>query len=136
MSLDLNKCSPQLRDKILKQIANEDSIKASGADPKQAVCDKPLGKNEGEKRNTESVSGRSKVSITSFRRRLCDPDGLCGKYALDCCRYAGFLRDDTAAEISYSISQVKVKTKEEERTEITIRPEFDAPNHPPQILTP
>src|SRR4051812_9263623 len=47
----------------------------------------------------EGYSGRVLVRITSYRRHLLDPDNLCAKYFLDCCRYAGILRDDSPEEI-------------------------------------
>lgn len=67
-------------------------------------------------------TGRVSVRIISHRRRLCDPDGLVGKWFLDAARYARLIREDDAASITYEISQVKVKTKEEEGTEIIITP--------------
>lgn len=65
-------------------------------------------------------SGRLAVVVTSFRRRLLDEDNLAIKWHLDALRYAGILRDDSPAEISVKACQQKVKTKDEERTEILI----------------
>lgn len=62
-----------------------------------------------------------KVSVRSFRTRLLDPDNLCVKFHLDGLRYAGVIRDDTAKDIILEVSQVKVKTKVEEQTEIVIQ---------------
>jgi len=84
--------------------------------PERAVRHESLGQEARE----ESHSGRVSVRVTSYRRRLLDPDNLCPKYFVDACRYAGFIRDDTAEEIEFTVGQVKVKAKEEERTEITI----------------
>lgn len=64
--------------------------------------------------------GRVFVRVTSVRKRLLDPDNLCEKYHLDCCRYAGLLRDDTEAEISLKTDQRKARKGEEEHTEIQI----------------
>lgn len=83
---------------------------------KQIVRNEPLA----EVKRKEAHSGRVSVVIKSYRRRLTDPDNLCGKFFLDCCRYAGFLRDDTAAEIDFSITQEKVKRKEDEKTTVEI----------------
>ncbi len=88
---------------------------------KRPVRDAALAEGEGEK----GYTGRVSVRITSFRRRAIDPDNLCGKYALDCLRYSGILRDDRAAEIEFSTAQKKVARKEEERTEIEISPVGD-----------
>lgn len=95
-----------------------DSGKASGAKPESAVLNEPLAKACGE----ESYPTRFAISIVSFRTRLCDPDNLVGKYFVDALRYEELVPDDTAEIVDYHISQRKVKTKQEERTEITITP--------------
>lgn len=64
--------------------------------------------------------GRVSVVVTSYRRRLLDEDNLCEKFHVDCCRYAGILSSDAPDKTSIQVRQVKVKTKEEERTEIEI----------------
>lgn len=63
---------------------------------------------------------RVQLSIVSFRRRLIDPDNLCPKYFIDCLRYAGIIPNDREEDITLQVSQVKVKTKAEERTELEI----------------
>lgn len=85
--------------------------------PKPAVCDGALAKAGGEAKD----AGRISVHVKSYRSRLIDPDNLCAKWFVDCLRYCGLLRDDTAKDITFSISQEKVK-KGEERTEIEIIP--------------
>lgn len=60
------------------------------------------------------------VRVTSYRRRLLDEDNLCEKFHVDCCRYAGILSSDAPDKTHITVSQVKVKTTAEERTEITI----------------
>lgn len=86
--------------------------------PKRATIHESLGKEEGK----ASHSIRLLVRVTSFRRRLLDTDNLTPKYFVDCLRYCGILSDDTEAEIDLRISQKKVSSKEEERTEIEIEP--------------
>jgi len=78
--------------------------------------DAPLEKGEVQK----GGSGKIHVRVTSVRSRLADPDGLCEKYVLDCCRYAGFLPDDSAAHITLETTQRKATKGEEEHTEIVI----------------
>jgi len=95
---------------------NETRRVSPGSFAQQAVWDEPLAAPKGK----ESYSGRVSLRITSFRRRLLDEDNLVGKWFTDCCRYAGYIRQDTPDAISYSIRQIKVKTKQEERTEIEI----------------
>ncbi len=84
--------------------------------PKRPAVHEPLAKEEGE----GGYTGRILVRVTSFRRRLLDTDNVTPKYFIDCLRYCHVLRDDTEAEIDLRISQKKVRTKEEERTEIEI----------------
>ena len=64
--------------------------------------------------------GRFLVRVTSFRRRLLDEDNLCEKYVVDCCRYAGLLPADDAGAAKIEVSQIQVRRKEEERTEVLI----------------
>lgn len=101
--------------------AHQARVAASSAKPKQAIRDEPVGKEEGKTENTTGVPRRI-VRITSYRRRLLDPDNLAGgcKYFLDCCKYSQLIQDDRPQDIELIIKQVKVKTKEEERTEIEV----------------
>lgn len=94
---------------------NHHSPRLQGAKPQRTVCDEPLATTQGEAKG----SGRVHVRVTSFRSRLIDPDNIAAKYLVDCCRYAGLIVDDTAAQIEYSCSQIKCK-KGEEKTVITI----------------
>lgn len=63
---------------------------------------------------------RVSVLVTSFRRRLLDEDNLAEKYHVDCCRYAGLLAGDEASRAQITTRQEKVRSKEDERTEILI----------------
>lgn len=65
-------------------------------------------------------SGRFFVRVTSYRRRLLDEDNLCEKYVVDCCRYAGLLPGDDPSQARIVTTQEKVRSKEEERTEVVI----------------
>jgi hypothetical protein len=89
---------------------------SSRAVPEPPVRHEPVAAAEGEAENTDRV----RVCVAGFRRRLCDPDNLCPKYFIDCLRYAGFIPDDRERDITLEVRQEKVKTKAEERTEITI----------------
>lgn len=86
--------------------------------PEQVVQHDTLAEKPGEGINPARVH----VRITSFRRRLIDPDNLCPKYFIDSLRYAGIIPNDREEDIILEVSQVKVKTKAEERTELTIEP--------------
>lgn len=83
---------------------------------KPALCHEPLGSSPGEVKNPN----RCVVSVVSFRTRLLDLDNLCPKYFVDSLRYAKLIQDDSPAEIELRISQVKVKDKQAERTEIEL----------------
>ncbi len=65
---------------------------------------------------------RHVVRITSFRRKLLDPDNLSGgvKYFLDGVRLAGFVPDDSPDKIILEVAQQKVAQIDEERTEIEV----------------
>lgn len=88
--------------------------------PQQAVCHDAVAKAPRE----EGHPGRVAVRITSFRRRLLDPDNLVGgtKYFTDGLRYAGLLPGDTEAQIRLEVRQQKVKAKSDECTLIEIEP--------------
>lgn len=89
--------------------------KPQGSKPERPVRSQPLGAAEGEKGNTGSVL----VRVTSLRSRLIDPDNLTPKYFIDCCRYCGWIEDDTASHVSVETRQEKV-SKEEEATIVEI----------------
>jgi len=80
------------------------------------TCDAPLETKEVQGR----ADGRFLVSVTSVRKRLADEDGLCEKYVLDCCRYAGLIPDDAPGICKVETSQRKTAKGEEEHTQITI----------------
>lgn len=84
--------------------------------PEPIVRHEPLGTEGRESPNPARVH----VCVTSFRRRLCDPDNLCPKYFVDCLRYAGFIDDDTSRHIELTVKQEQVHGVENERTEIEI----------------
>ena len=66
------------------------------------------------------TNGRFLVRVESVRKRLADEDGLCEKYVLDCCRYAGLIPDDSPELCKVETSQRKAAKGEEEHTQITI----------------
>ncbi len=91
---------------------------SSGAKPEQTVRHDPLGQTQGEEKNPSRIA----VCITSFRQRLLDPDNLIGgtKSFVDGLRYSGVLPGDSPDKIVLEVSQVKVKNKSDERTEIEV----------------
>lgn len=96
----------------------QDRGAASSAQPEQAVRPPPLEPPQGE----TLYAGRVSVRIVSYRRRLLDPDNLCAKWFLDACRYSRLISDDRPQDITYEVSQIKVRQKAEERTEVTLTP--------------
>lgn len=91
---------------------------SQGSKPEPIVLNESLGEAPREK----SYPTRFAIRLVSFRTRLCDPDNLVGKYFVDALRYEELVPDDTAEIVDYHISQQKVKTKQDERTVITITP--------------
>ncbi len=96
--------------------ANQTGSQAQAPQPECPVRHEPVA----EKKRERSHAGRFHVSVEGRRVRLIDPDNATPKYFIDCCRYAGLIPDDRSQDIELSVTQTKVKTKEEECTVITI----------------
>lgn len=111
---DLRRLFPNASTSTIKRNAQAGG-EARNAEPEPVVRHEPVGK----KPREEKVSTRFHVRLTSFRSRLIDPDNICPKYAIDCCRYCGWLPDDSAKYMTFEVKQEKVP-KGEERTEIEI----------------
>lgn len=80
-----------------------------------------LAKKESKEGNTGGVSGRTLIRYVVYRKRILDPDNVSLKGITDCLRYANILRGDEEARVRIEIAdQVKVKTDEEERIEISV----------------
>lgn len=90
-------------------------IRLSSPQPEPDVRHEPLVKEEVARPDT-----RRRVSVTSYRVRLCDPDNLCVKPFIDALRYSGVIVDDTTEDIQLTVNQFKVKTRKEERTVIEV----------------
>lgn len=117
---------------ILKQLPNaSESLKRLNADlfacfeahGKTPRAELECGAGDGALAEGKAEKGDSRrflVRVTSFRRRLLDEDNLCEKYHVDLCRYAGCVPSDAPGQTKIEVSQVKVKTKEEERTEVMV----------------
>lgn len=91
-------------------------VRTACAKPEPIVRNEPLVEKEVKGRDP-----RRRVTISSYRVRLLDPDNLCVKYHIDGLRYEGVIRDDTTNDVELFARQVKVKTRKEERTEIEIK---------------
>jgi len=96
------------------QLANKHQI----AKPELPLPSEPLRAPQDQARDAV----RFLVCIESRRRKLLDPDNLCAKYVLDCCRYAGLIPDDRPQDIEFKCFQTQVETEEEECTIVTIEP--------------
>lgn len=118
--MKLETLDAKLRDRILKQVADEDRLKSRNSRPNPVVeCPPrhdPLEANTREERST----GKLHISFVSWRQRLCDPDNLSVKWLLDCLRYCGAIAGDEPEKITLEVTQRKVKLKSNERTEIVI----------------
>lgn len=97
-------------------IDNDDYRSLPRPEPEPPLCDEPLAAAS----RTKPHAPRRRVSITSYRRRLLDPDNLCGKWFVDALRHLHVIEDDTAEDIEFSIKQIKVSEKDQERTVIEV----------------
>lgn len=82
--------------------------------PKQAICNEPLGQNEGKK----ATKGRILVRITVARKRLTDPCNCTQKYFVDALRHVGLLADDREEDIVLEVRQKKTRGQEETLIEL------------------
>lgn len=85
----------------------------------QRQCQTTLGSDNARKaQGTRCVP----VSFTLYRVRLLDVEAKYSsvKDLLDCLVHSGFVAGDKEGQVDLQVSQVKVKTRAEERTEITI----------------
>jgi hypothetical protein len=84
--------------------------------PERPAGDVPLATAQAEGCDTAKYA----VRVTSYRTRLLDEDNMVEKYHVDSCRYAGLIPGDSPDQATIKVSQVKVKTKDQCRTEIEI----------------
>lgn len=87
------------------------------SESESVICNESLVPQTRKNQNSE----RCIVCIRSFRcGQPVDPDNLAGKYFIDALRYAGIIPNDRQEDIIYQITQTRVKTRKEERTEIEV----------------
>ena len=92
--LKLQDLDPKLRERIQKQIRDEDirtGDRRAAAKPQRHPGDEPLAAAPVQK----EASARFRVRVTAFRRILLDEDNQFAKFAVDCLRYAGIIPEDT-----------------------------------------
>ena len=105
MSLTLSKLDAKLRNRIERQISDEDKAGHTRHNPK-LECDigpEPLAQDKAEK----GATGRVHIIFISRRKRLCDPDNLSVKWLLDCLRYCGAIAGDEPEKITLEVKQEK-----------------------------
>jgi len=92
------------------------NITNSITDMESITCNAPLGEKKMPRFNSQVC-----IIIRSYRRRLCDPDGISAKAAIDGLVKAGILADDTTKQVEeVRFKQTKIKSPAEEKTEIII----------------
>lgn len=118
MRLKLEDLPFSLQNQVSAQLygANKPHSPASSPIVERPLGDEPLAKEKGQ----AGHPARYVVRVCSHRQRLLDEDNLSAKYFCDSLRYAGLLPSDAPAICQIITTQVKVKTKAEQRTEITI----------------
>lgn len=103
---------------VTKQLYGQNK---AGCEPSSAIVESSVGDGAlAEGQTQKADSGVYQVRVVSFRVRLCDEDNLAEKYHVDALRYLGIIPDDSPDKCHILTTQEKVKTKKEERTEITI----------------
>ena len=75
---------------LARQNRAADTASNLESDPKHGPPSKDVG---------EEVCSRVRIHVHSKRRRLCDPDGISAKWAIDGLVKGGLLRDDSAKYI-------------------------------------
>lgn len=75
---------------------------------------------ENESKERSPVGPRLRVTITSYRCRLLDPDNLCPKFLIDALRYKQLIPDDSPGHIILEVRQEKVASQDREGTLIEI----------------
>ena len=85
---------------------------------KPSVGDEPVAEGPG----GCAYQGRCFISITSFRRRLCDERNLYDKHFVDALKQAGAFVDDSPKYVKVEVVQEKVQFAYEERTLISMTP--------------
>jgi len=71
---------------------------------------------------TEALDSRVNITVTSYRKRNHDPDGISCKAVLDGLTQKGILEDDSTKEVKkITLESFICKEGEEERTIIEIR---------------
>lgn len=110
----LAKCSPSVRK------LNAGLFPAGG--PAPAAKLEPRQPNELEKPAPPKVRDSRKrfVRVVAYLCKLQDEDNLCEKYHVDALRYAGILPSDAPGQCRIVTTQEKVRSKAEERTEISV----------------
>lgn len=95
---------------------NGNRVADQATDLERTVGNEPLAKKIG-----SPFDSRVRITITSYRSRLADPDGVSAKAAIDALVICGVLRNDSCKEVEeVRHKQVKVKNKGDEKTVIEI----------------
>jgi hypothetical protein len=87
------------------------------ADLERTASDEQVASNE-----SPAFGARVGITITPYRIRQIDTDGLSEKAAIDGLVHCGIIRDDSAKEVAWvhKSACVKVKNREDEKTVIII----------------
>lgn len=117
---------PNITEDVLRRTADDGAVAvADGVAPNpvtQSSCDdEHMAENAGE----VAYQGRCLVSITSFRRRLCDERNLYDKHFVDALVEASAFVDDSPKYVKIEVSQKQVEFAYQERTLIIMSPCLD-----------
>ena len=93
-------------------------VPSKATDMEQFACHESMAASQ-----VPALSTRVDLQVVSFRVRICDPDGVSAKAAIDGCVHRGLLCDDSAKQIrEIRYKQVKVKNSSEEKTLLIFTP--------------
>jgi hypothetical protein len=100
----------------MRDAGNKNSAAGAASNMEQAPSHEPVGE-----KKIPRLDSPCRIHVHSRRHRLADPDGISGKAAIDGLVHSGILPDDSTRyvqEVTYS--QSKVKTVDQEETEVII----------------
>lgn len=115
---ELRKRFPNASESFVRQNADKVDGVPSCSEHERITGNEPMATPKGTVDNT--MRGRVRVKIISFRRRLLDERNLSDKYFVDALVYSGILRGDSPKEVKVEVIQYKVDHQWQEKTTIEL----------------
>lgn len=99
----------------MKSNGNKNCFAHTFANMEQSSWNEPVAK-----KKNKGYAAPCSIIIHSIRRRLADPDGICGKAVIDGIVHCGILQDDSSSYVKEVLFSQE-KTSGKEKTIITIK---------------